>query len=162
MNKLSSNLTNACSADLNAQNPAIIEAQIGLEAYNTLYTASCLRNRVTSSYCYADAVTNASSSTNPYIYYLPLNISLPGGAAPTCDDCLVDTMAVFDKATSDRSSPIAGDYASAAQEINLHCGPGFINTTLAAAGSSMAGRPNVPGAELALVVLLGALIFGGL
>jgi hypothetical protein len=162
MNSLSGNLTNACASDLSAQNPTVEQAQLGLEAYNTLYTASCLRNPTTSAYCFAAAVTNASSPTDSYIYYLPLNISLPGGAAPTCDKCLINTMAVFDKATADRSSPLASDYAAAAQQINLHCGPSFVNTTLAVASSpSIAGRASVPGAELALVVLLGALVFGG-
>jgi hypothetical protein len=163
MNQLSSNLTGNCASDLEAQNPVILQTQLGLKAYNTLYTASCLRNPSTSAYCFADAVTNASSNTDSYIYYLPLNVSLPGGSAPTCDACLANTMAVFEKATSDRSSPLVSDYPLAAQQINVHCGPGFVNTSLAAADSSMAGgRPTAPGAALALVVVLGALIFGGL
>ncbi|KIM95100.1 hypothetical protein OIDMADRAFT_172233 [Oidiodendron maius Zn] len=162
MNGLSGNLTKACTSDITAKNPAILQAQLGLNAYKTLYTASCLRNPSTSAYCFADAITNASSPSDSYIYYLPLNVSFPGGSAPTCSTCLVNTMAVLEEATSDRNSPIASDYADAAQQINLHCGPGFVNTSLAAVSSpSMAGRPNIPAAELALVVVLGALIFGG-
>lgn len=161
MNVLSGNLTSACASDLSAKNPMVLQAQLGLAAYKTLYTASCLRNPSTSAYCFADAVTNTSSPTDSYIYYLPLNISLPG-FAPTCDACLVNTMAIFEAATADRSSPLASDYPAAAQQIDLHCGPSFVNTSLAVAAShSTAGHPSIPGAELALVVLLGALVFGG-
>jgi hypothetical protein len=161
MNLLSGNLTASCASDLAAQNPVVLQAQLGLNAYKPLYTASCLRNPSTSAYCFAEAVTNSSSPSDSYIYYLPLNVSFPGGSAPTCNTCLVNTMAVLEEATSDRRSPIASDYADAAQQINLHCGPGFVNTSLATASSpSLAGRHSIPGAELALVVLLGTLIFG--
>jgi hypothetical protein len=162
MNQLSGNLTKTCATDLAEGNPAILQAHLGLDAYNTLYTASCLRNPSTSAYCYAEAVTNTSSPTDPYIYYLPLNVSLPGGGAPTCNTCLVDTMAVFEQATSNRGSAIAHDYSAAAQQIDLHCGPSFVNTTLAAATTSIAGRTSAPGTELALVFFLGALLFGAL
>lgn len=160
MNQLSSNLTKTCASDLQAGNPAILQAQLGLDAYNTLYTASCLRNPSTSAYCYAEAVTNTSSPTDPYVYFLPLNVSISGGGAPTCNTCLVDTMAVFEQATSNRGSAIAHDYSTAAQQIDLHCGPSFVNTTLAAATSSIGGRTSAPGTEFALVLFLAALLFG--
>lgn len=160
MNVLSSNLTDVCSSDLAAKNPMVVQAQFGLKAYTPLYTASCLRNPSTSSYCFADAVTNTSSPTDSYVYYLPLNVSFPGTGHPTCSDCLVNTMGVFEEATSDRNSPLAAYYPIAAQQVNVHCGPAFVSTNLAAA-KSIAGRAVPPGAELALFVLLGALIFGG-
>ena len=162
MAALATNLTAAanCASDYSAQNPQIIQAKLGLEAYQPLYTASCLRNPTTSSYCFADAVTNASSPTDSYIYYLPVNISLPGGSQPTCDSCLKNTMAVFEGATSDRSSIIAGDYVAAAQQINVQCGPGFVNQSLAAviktSGASNIAPPTSNIGLFALAIVVGS------
>lgn len=160
---LASNITSAsnCASDLASQNPLIQQAHLGLLAYKPLYTASCLRNPATSSYCFADAVTNASSPTDSYIYYLPLNISLPGGSQPTCDSCLKNTMAVFESASSDRTSALAYDYVAAAQQINVQCGPGFVNQSLAPAtqnlGARGSGVPDVGSVGvLALAVLVGS------
>jgi hypothetical protein len=141
MTSFASNITSgsACASDISTQNPLIQQAQLGLQAYTPLYTASCLRNPNTSSYCFADAVTNSSSPTDSYIFYLPLNISLPGGSQPTCDKCLQDTMAVFGAASGDRKSALASDYVTAAMQVNVQCGPNFVNQSLAAPASSLAG-----------------------
>ncbi|KAF8854893.1 hypothetical protein BDZ45DRAFT_596434 [Acephala macrosclerotiorum] len=125
--------TSACASDLSSQNPTIQQARLGLLAYRTLYSASCLRNPSTSAYCFADAITNASNPTDSYIYFLPLNVSLVGGSQPTCDSCLKNTMSVFEAASSDRSSALASDYVSAAMQVNVNCGPNFVNQSLAAA-----------------------------
>jgi hypothetical protein len=159
MNSLASNITASdnCASDLASQNPLIEQARLGLLAYNTLYTASCLRNPVTSSYCFADAVTNSSSPTDSYIYYLPLNISLPGGSQPTCDSCLKNTMAVFEQASSSRSSAIATDYVGAASQVNVQCGPGFVNASLAAAVQNSAPSsqtPTIPGVGVLVLAML--------
>jgi len=127
-----------CASDLATQNPLIQQAELGLKAYKPLYSASCLRNPQTSSYCFADAITNATSPTDSYIYYLPLNISLPGGSQPTCNACLKSSMAIFSAASSDRKSAIANTYLTAAQQINVQCGPGFVNSSLAAETKSSA------------------------
>jgi len=162
MAALATNLTSAsnCASDLSAQNPQIQQAKLGLQAYEPLYTASCLLNPTTSSFCFADAVTNASSPTDAYIYYLPVNISLPGGSQPTCNSCLKNTMAVFDAATSDRSSMIAGDYIAAVQQINVQCGPGFVNQSLAAAtkpsGASNIAPPTSNIGLFALAIVVGS------
>ncbi len=68
-------------------------------------------------------------------------------------------MAVFEAATSDRSSALASDYVSAAVQINVLCGPGFVNQSLAAAVS--AGRMESVSLGVgisALVLLLGSLV----
>ncbi|KAH8595739.1 hypothetical protein B0O99DRAFT_511562 [Bisporella sp. PMI_857] len=152
-----------CGSDLTNENPKIQNAQIGLKAYKTLYSASCLRNPQTSAYCFADAVTNSSSPSDSYIYYLPLNTTLPGGRQPTCNSCLKSTMAIFSAATSDRSSSIANTYVAAAQQINIQCGPGFVNASLAAAVQSGASSYTVPSGLassniglIALVMLVGS------
>ncbi|KAL2074106.1 hypothetical protein VTL71DRAFT_7884 [Oculimacula yallundae] len=122
----------SCAADLSTENPIITQALLGLKAYKPLYTASCLRNPSTSAYCFADAITNASNPTDSYIYFLPLNTSLVGGSQPTCDACLQNTMAIFEKASSDRTQALASTYVSAASQINVNCGPQFVNASLAA------------------------------
>ena len=135
MQAIANNLTSPenCGLDYTAQNPTVLAAHTGLIAYKPLYTASCLKNPSTSSYCFADAVTNASSPTDSYVYYLALNTSLPGGSQPTCNTCLQDTMAIFDAAAANRSQPVASTYVAAAQQINVNCGPGFVNASIPAA-----------------------------
>jgi hypothetical protein len=162
MAALAANISAAenCASDLSAANPFAQTAKLGLEAYAPLYTASCLRNPVTDAYCFADAVTNISSPTDSYIYYLPVNLSLPAGAQPTCNTCLKNTMAVFEAATSDRSSSIAGDYVSAAQQINVQCGPSYVNQALASpVADTNSGTMTTPTSTfgiLALVVVIGS------
>lgn len=138
--------TSACSIDLANENPLIEQALLGLLAYKPLYQASCLHNPSTGAYCYADAITNASNTADAYIYFLPLNISLVGGSQPTCDTCLKETMQIFEADTSDRKSALFSDYVGAAMQVNVNCGPGFVNSSLAPAASgaspSFSSGPN--------------------
>ncbi|TEY77674.1 hypothetical protein BOTCAL_0052g00130 [Botryotinia calthae] len=166
MSSFASNITStdACSVDLLAANPLVTQARLGLLAYSTLYTASCLKDPSNGAYCYAQAVTNSSSPTDSYIYYLPLNTSLPGGSQPTCNQCLKNTMAVFESAGAVRTSAIAGTYAQAAGMVNVQCGPGFVNASLPAAavvtggaGSRMNGLGE--GMGLSSLVLLWIAVF---
>ena len=142
---LANNLTSAdnCGSDIANQNPLVEQALLGLRAYETVYLATCLRDPANSAYCFAEAVTNTSSPTDSYAYYLPLDIALPGGSDPTCDVCLQNTMAVFQAATSNRSTAIASTYADAAEMIDVLCGPGFINASLAAAEVTSGVNPSL-------------------
>lgn len=158
MTALASNLTEAdnCGSDYTNENPLIQQAHLGLLAYQPLYTASCLRNPTSSSYCFADAVTNAQSFTDSYPYYLPLNISLPGGSQPTCNACLQNVMKVFESASADRTSALASDYVPAAQQINVQCGPNFVGQSLAPAvanGGSISSPPGIMGSQLGVLAL---------
>jgi hypothetical protein len=160
MSSLASNITSAsaCGADLSSENPVIQEARLGLLAYKPLYSASCLRNPSTAAYCFADAITNSNNSADAYVYYLPLNTSLVGGSQPTCNSCLKSTMAVFEAATSDRSSAIANVYSSAASQVNVNCGPSFVNASLAAAVVTSSAPSSIAGPShfglFALVLLV--------
>lgn len=64
-------------------------------------------------------------------------------------------MAVFEAASSDRGSALASDYVNAAIQVNVQCGPGFVNQSLAAAVVS-AGRVEAlsPGVGLLALALL--------
>ncbi len=48
-------------------------------------------------------------------------------------------MAVFGAASSDRKGALASDYVTAAMQVNVKCGPNFVNQSLAAPASSPAG-----------------------
>ncbi|KAI0017326.1 hypothetical protein F4780DRAFT_611723 [Xylariomycetidae sp. FL0641] len=129
-----------CADDYELQNALVVQAYTGMKAYNTVYKATCLTNPETDAYCFANAVTNLTTPSNTYLYRLPLNFSLPKSAAPSCNTCTNETMAIYQSATSDRKSDIANTYESAADQINSVCGNDFVNVTLAAAVDSGAGR----------------------
>ncbi|TQS36154.1 hypothetical protein Golomagni_03401 [Golovinomyces magnicellulatus] len=157
LNSYARNLTSSktCGSDLSNSNPQIDSALIGLRSYRTLYTATCLHssssnisenignyaihpsnsanNASEESYCFANAITNLTNPTNSFIYYLPLNVSLVGSAIPACNNCLKSTMSVFQQATANRSDVLAGNYVKAASQINVVCGPQFVNASLVAA-----------------------------
>ncbi|KAL9604030.1 MAG: hypothetical protein Q9219_000792 [cf. Caloplaca sp. 3 TL-2023] len=120
-----------CGEDYRRQQPLVRSAYNGLISYEPLYKAGCERDE-DGNYCFANAITNASSPTDSYPYYLPLGIALPGGSRPTCSTCLKNTMAIFNQAVNGKmQQPLAGDYLAAAQMINVGCGPGFANQTVA-------------------------------
>ncbi|KAH7360327.1 hypothetical protein BKA65DRAFT_390686 [Rhexocercosporidium sp. MPI-PUGE-AT-0058] len=162
LSSFASNITapSACASDLSSENPLVQQALLGLKAYKPLYSASCLRNPATSAYCFADAITNASNPTDSYIYFLPLNTSLVGGSQPTCDACLQNTMAVFEAASADRTQALASTYVGAASQVNVNCGPQFVNASLAEAVNSAAvsNLHTQPAGSLGLVALLAVLI----
>lgn len=137
----------ACQDDYNAENPQVRQAYAGLLAYDVSYNASCLKNdpdpddvqQDNDNYCFANAVTNASSPTDSYVYYLPLGITLPPGSLPTCDYCLTATMAVYAAAAMNKSQPLNLDYDASATMVNEMCGPSFVNATIPSAGSASGG-----------------------
>ncbi|KAL8727426.1 MAG: hypothetical protein Q9181_005719 [Wetmoreana brouardii] len=121
-----------CANDYRRQQPLVISAYNALIAYEPLYKAGCERDEQ-GKYCFANAITNASSPTDSYPYYLPLGIALPGGSRPTCSQCLKNTMAIFNQAANSKfQQPLVTTYSEAAQMINVGCGPLFANKTIAA------------------------------
>lgn len=76
--------SSACKTDLDSDTPTVIQALNGLVAYPVAYQASCLRDR-DGNYCFANAVSNASSPTDSYPYYLPIGQELTPGTRPTCN-----------------------------------------------------------------------------
>ena len=147
--------TDACKNDLSLQNPVVTQAYNGLIAYDTLYAASCLTSSTTGNYCYADAVANSSAPTSSYIYYLPLGMSLPGGARPACTECLKDTMSIFAAAADHKQSNFRNNYAQAAQVVDLTCGPSFVEAGVAYSGAAKLGD----GSNLLIVLTAMVAIF---
>ena len=120
---------NNCGGDLGMQNPMVTQAYNGFIAYQPLYHAGCLTDS-DGDYCFANAVTNASAPSSSYVYYLPLGVQLPGGTQPTCDTCLQNTMAVFATYASNSTQPLNTDYGTAAQQIDMTCGPRFVESNV--------------------------------
>ncbi|CAG8951418.1 hypothetical protein HYFRA_00007333 [Hymenoscyphus fraxineus] len=156
MSAFASNITtsSACAADISTQNPLINQAHLGLLAYKPTYTATCLKNQISKSYCFAEAITNATNPADTYQYYLPLNITLPGGSQPTCNSCLQNSMAVYAAATADRSSALASTYVGAAMQVNVNCGPNFVNASLAAAVANSGASSPLMGTNFGLLAVV--------
>ncbi|KAI8634839.1 hypothetical protein F5Y19DRAFT_469889 [Xylariaceae sp. FL1651] len=129
---------NNCGKEYKLQNALVVQAYQGMKTYETVYKATCLKNADSndSSYCFASAVTNATTASNAYLYYLPFNSTLPQSAVPACASCTSQTMEIYQAATSNRKAEISYTYVSAAEQINSICGDNFVNTTLAAAVDS--------------------------
>lgn len=134
-----------CGQEFEQRQPNILRVHLGLTSFNVLYKATCLRESPSSSsssdedeededrgdaYCFADAVTNTSTPANAYVYFLPLNMTLPRTAAPACSRCLRDTMGIYQAASALRSLAIADTYEGAARRVNEVCGGDFVNATL--------------------------------
>ncbi|KAL2270300.1 hypothetical protein VTJ83DRAFT_2484 [Remersonia thermophila] len=124
-------LAENCGAEFDRGLQIVLDTYKTLRAYAPVYAAGCLRDPDTGAYCYAKAVTNVSNPSGTYVYYLPLNRTLPGTTVPECNYCLKQTMALYQAATADRRQYIANTYMDAAKQVNTICGRGFTNETLA-------------------------------
>jgi len=170
MTQLSSQLISggACLSDFVLQNPLVVQAYHGLQAYEPLYNAACLKADPagTSSgnsfpYCYASAINDTLHAANSYLYFLPLGIGLPGGSMISCSACTQNTMAYFATAATNSSSQLNKVYLSAANMIDSACGSNFVNSSAAITqglssnnGSKSAGsRATHTGAALLLVLM---------
>lgn len=135
----------------------VTQAYDGFIAYPTLYHAGCLTDDE-GKYCFASALTNESAPSSSYIYYLPLGVQLPGGARPACNQCLQNTMAIFATTASNTSQPLNEDYTSAAEQVQMLCGPTFVEAAVASNGASHSWIPTPASTLLAGAILLLTLI----
>ncbi|KAK0621492.1 hypothetical protein B0T17DRAFT_494094 [Bombardia bombarda] len=135
--------TDNCAADYNLGNPVVVQTYVALKAYAPTYTATCTKDPESSAYCFAETVT--SNLSNVYIYFLPFNMSLANNPVPTCNSCLQNVMSVYHSATANRKQFIANTYVAAANNININCGPDFVNQTLAAEVVSSNGLQGLAG-----------------
>ncbi|CUS09248.1 unnamed protein product [Tuber aestivum] len=144
-----------CGQDFRDQNPIVVQAYAGFISYRVVYSAGCLKS-ASGSYCYVDAITNTTSPSDSYVYYLPLGIKFPGGSRPTCSPCLSQTMAIFASTAGNSTQPLSTTYVSAAEQINIGCGPNFVNSTVEPMSDAPASspRPAVVAATAVLCILL--------
>ncbi|XXH04846.1 hypothetical protein Hte_011268 [Hypoxylon texense] len=143
-----------CGEDYEKQNQVVIQAYKGMKSYEELYGAGCLQNPDTSAYCFVTAVTNLTTSSNVYLYNLPLNSSLPASALPACDYCTSETMKIYQSASADRTKYIANTYVQAAEQINQECGPNFVSAALPEALPNSASIPTAQAPSLLMLSLL--------
>lgn len=168
MSEAAKNLTRNenCGAEFNNNLSTVMQAYRGLKVYELIYSVSCLQNPETNMYCYANAVTNLSTSSDAFLYFLPYDEKLPGSSTPTCNWCNQETMAIFNAAAADRSQGIASTYEDAARQVNAICGPNFVNGTLpeaveSAAAWALATAGHFPPWAVALVTSLTAALAVG-
>jgi len=119
-----------CGQEYRNQNPLVTQAHAGLISFEPLYRATCVKSRETGNYCFADAITNTTNPSDSYPYYTALGTDLPAASRPTCNKCLQDTMDSFAGYAANRDQPVSRTYTSTAQQINLGCGPNFVNATV--------------------------------
>jgi hypothetical protein len=143
-----------CGADLQLQNPMVTQAYNGFVAYQPLFHAGCLQDN-DGNYCFSNAVTNSSAPSSSYVYYLPLGVALPGGTRPTCDLCLKQTMAIFATYAGNSSQPSNAVYTPAAQQLDMTCGPTFVEASVQATGTATSLTPTH---TLVLALLVGLLV----
>ena len=146
-----------CGQDYINENPVVRQAYNGFISYSPLYQAACLKDN-TGNYCYANAITNTSSPSDSYVYFLPLGVTLPGGSRPTCSTCLKQTMGIFAQSAGNLSQPISEDYSSAATQIDAGCGPNFVNASITPIqGSATSGAEGRTGTVRGLPLILGVM-----
>ena len=157
--------SSACSQDYDSEQPTVRQAYNGLVSYDLIYQAMCTKatpspqNNNSADFCYANAVTNLSSPTDSYIYFLPLGITLPAGSLPTCSDCLQQTMVLYGRAAPNRSQPISLTYSNAAQQVNMNCGPDFVNQSIPGVRGSGAASPTAGVPRLSVVATAVVIVF---
>ncbi|KAG6071422.1 hypothetical protein E4U16_003901 [Claviceps sp. LM84 group G4] len=161
LNQAAQNLTldANCKSEFDQNQTQILQAYRGLRAYNVLYSAACLQNPTTNSYCFANAVTNLSTPSNTYLYFMPYGMSLPGASKPSCNWCTQTTMAIYHSASADRDQPVASKYEDAASQVNTLCGPSFVNASLPVAESAGVLRVRAPsGVSVVVMSAFSALV----
>lgn len=161
MTSAASNLTEEanCKQEFDAGLTLVMQVYNGLLNYRTMYSATCLQNPDTDQYCYAGAVTNTSSASDSYLYYLPYNLSLSASTTPSCSWCNRRTMDVFHAASADRDLLIAETYVGAARIFDNWCDPGFANATLADEDDGSAAGPGLVASLPAVFATALALLF---
>jgi hypothetical protein len=131
----------------------------GLESYGLLYTAGCLPDPVTSSYCYVEAVFNQMPS-DLFFYQLPLGIGLPNSTRLTCSACPKSLMSLYAASltangTAGGNTGLAETYENAAKIADSGCGADYAKDVSAARRVGMVGAVVLGAVMVALVALIG-------
>jgi hypothetical protein len=162
MSQLASDLigSSACGQDYNLGNSVVMQAYAGMIAYAPIYHAACLKDPATENFCFTEAATNDTNVTDYYVYFLPLGMPLPGSSRPTCNACLQATMEVFQQSALIKGQPLTQTYIPAAEQINIGCGPGFVNDTVKVGSKAASAGRSTRGDPPAVTFLGSALLLG--
>jgi hypothetical protein len=132
-----------CGEDYRQQNPLVVQAYAGMMAFEPVYRATCLQDPTTKSYCFVEASTNSTNPADFYPYYTAIGLNLPPETAPTCSQCLRQTMQIFAGYAQSADQPLAKTYLPCASQVDASCGTGFAATDVkvgSVASSDAAGR----------------------
>ena len=119
-----------CKSDYERGNPNVRQAYDGFVAYRAVFDAACRRSSDSNKYCFTEAVMNKTSPTSSYVYYLPIGLPLPAGAMPACNTCLRKTIMDYRQYASNATQPLSKTYGPAVKQINLNCGPDFVDASI--------------------------------
>ncbi|KIV91793.1 hypothetical protein PV10_06296 [Exophiala mesophila] len=146
-----------CGSDFSRQNPLVMQAYNGLIAYEPVYRATCLKNTVTGTYCFTEAILNSTNPTEFYPYYTAIGMSLPATIQPSCTECLRNVMEVFASYAEDATQPLAKTYLPCANQVTAHCGADFARTDVQV-GSLMAQNKASPsGVSISMMAFVAAI-----
>ncbi|KAK0203449.1 hypothetical protein DFS33DRAFT_1383701 [Desarmillaria ectypa] len=148
-----STLKTQCEADIADNNSNAIDTLASLQAYSTMYTAACLTDPTTDTYCYVNAVHNSDPS-DLYFYELPLGISVPNSSTPSCSACTKSLMTVYadgldNSSTSGLLDDLRKSYPAAQELATGNCGSDYARTVAAVASGALILRA---GAVVVLVI----------
>lgn len=133
MGWFASTLESACDGDLKDKNSLAEDTLTALNAYQLLYEAACAPDPQSNTYCYIDAVANASPA-DLYLYQLPLGIPLPDDArnfsCSTCSKGLLNTYvtALSNQTLSEGLTGLKATYEASMPIVNSACGATFAKT----------------------------------
>lgn len=119
-------LKSACAKDLEEGNANAVDALEGLQAYKLMRTAGCAVDPNTNTYCYINAVHNTNPS-DVYYYNLPLGLSMPKTAVPTCSSCTRNLMSIFSEGlqSGQELAALRRSYQAASEATSRSCGASF-------------------------------------
>ena len=122
-------------------------------------TAACLIDNSTDTYCYVSAAGASGHPSDLYLYQLPLGLSLPSSALPSCTSCVQQVMDVFAAQDATAIPGLAETYASAAAVVNGACGATFVaDVEVGTSGAAAPTRMRAAVAAGALGVIFAALM----
>ena len=103
---------------------------------------------------FANAILDGDDPGDNSIFYLPLGLGIPGGDRPKCKNCTKNIMATYANVASNGTLLISQTYPQAAQQINLGCGPGFVEANVEVEGSASGFARRLSPESRALAFLL--------
>ncbi len=144
-----STLKTQCEADIEDNNSNAVDTLASLQAYSTMYTAACLTDPTTDTYCYVNAVHNSDPS-DLYFYELPLGINVPNSSTPSCSACTKSLMTVYadgldNSSTSGLLDDLRKTYPPAQELATGNCGSDYARTVAAVASGALILRVGATG-----------------
>lgn len=147
MDDLDRQLMKKCKKDFKEETQIVQVAHRDFMAYEMVRDATCLRNTNTTNtaanapkYCYTEALfgKNSSSTSDGYLYLLPVGYSIPDvtttndtnfpdDTKPSCSSCNKRLLDLLRGYSNHSGVDISSLYEEAAKTMNSQCGSNFAN-----------------------------------